>query len=352
MIATSTVVLLVRRAKYLGMIIIVATLQLLIIEYLVLASARAEPIGMEWLLSTLGVALLSPEMLILHFGAVLPGLALYFALTRGPRDPDASSNLRSALDVSGAQADYLWAAILAGLQGVALLVAIDPPLAQLIGKYLLLVVVFVLPTLIVAVLGIYFGIRYLRDFRRAGKRLWPLIRAYLKRLPHAVASLKQLPRAAIAELTETWLGWAMMVVTVIMFLIIFRYLEPDWQLIVWLLLRFVSGLGWAVIIGWTIFSTVMIIRALYWLYISLRRRIFPPGSFTPEHWKEIIRGQSPARQAETIVRTDHQSLGVAPDAFHEVLVDIAKDVRAEPALSVYWQHRAELEQVLKQERQG
>jgi hypothetical protein len=94
------------------------------------------------------------------------------------------------------------------------------------------------------------------------------------------------------------------------------------------------------------------IRRIPWLYFLLRLRVHPPRSFTPDQWRQRMRSYSAARQAELIVRTDHQSVGVTPAEFLDVLDGIVSVIEAEPALSTYWQYRAELEQVLKQERQG
>src|SRR5262249_16904382 len=94
------------------------------------------------------------------------------------------------------------------------------------------------------------------------------------------------------------------------------------------------------------------VRALRWLYFMIRPHVLSPRSFTPVQWTTRMCSLSAARQADLIARTDHQSLGLMPDEFLEVLNRLAPHISEEPALSVYWQHRAELEQILKQERNG
>jgi hypothetical protein len=123
-------------------------------------------------------------------------------------------------------------------------------------------------------------------------------------------------------------------------------------IIQWLGVRFVSGIAWAIVLGCVIFIVLTCIRTLRWLYVLLRPRTFPPGYFKPEQWKALIKSMSPARQAEMIVRTDHQSLGLTPEVFYDVLCTIEAQIVSDPAQSAYWQHRGELEQVLKQERRG
>jgi hypothetical protein len=84
-----------------------------------------------------------------------------------------------------------------------------------------------------------------------------------------------------------------------------------------------------------------------------RQRELPHGDVRQElPDRGVFRAIRRGRQAELVVRTDHQSVGVTPAEFLDVLEAVAPVVVAEPALSTYWQYRAELEQVLKQERQG
>jgi hypothetical protein len=79
---------------------------------------------------------------------------------------------------------------------------------------------------------------------------------------------------------------------------------------------------------------------------------FPPGYFKPEDWKEGIKTASAYAQEELLYRTDHNTLSLKPEQFLEVLKEIRPLIKAEPALSTYWGQRDQLEQVLKQERQG
>ena len=82
------------------------------------------------------------------------------------------------------------------------------------------------------------------------------------------------------------------------------------------------------------------------------RQKYRPGSFTPPHWKEKIKTLSASDQASHLLRTDHQSLSITAQEFVDVLKDIAPLIKEEPALSTYWNQRDQIEQALKQERDG
>ncbi|HVS00751.1 MAG TPA: hypothetical protein VMW27_29290 [Thermoanaerobaculia bacterium] len=79
---------------------------------------------------------------------------------------------------------------------------------------------------------------------------------------------------------------------------------------------------------------------------------FSPGSLTPEAWIERIKSAGAAQQDRLLVKTDHQALSLTPADFLEVLRQIRPLIQKEPALSTYWDQREQLEQVLKQEREG
>jgi hypothetical protein len=103
------------------------------------------------------------------------------------------------------------------------------------------------------------------------------------------------------------------------------------------------------LLGFCIWETS---RFLRWLAYFTRRRPYPPGTFTESGWKLLIGSERPERQEYILSRTTHQSLGLTPTQFLGVLQEVSALIEEEPALSTYWSHRAELEQVLKQERKG
>jgi hypothetical protein len=57
-------------------------------------------------------------------------------------------------------------------------------------------------------------------------------------------------------------------------------------------------------------------------------------------------------QHTLLLRTNYQSLGITADDYLELLKETRPLITSEPALSTYWSQRAQLEQVLKQERVG
>jgi hypothetical protein len=87
-------------------------------------------------------------------------------------------------------------------------------------------------------------------------------------------------------------------------------------------------------------------------YAITARWMYPPRSFTPETWKDLMKNASPKRQEDILLRTHHQSLGVNAVNYLQVLKEIEPLVREEPALSTYWDQRDQLEQALRQERRG
>jgi hypothetical protein len=98
-----------------------------------------------------------------------------------------------------------------------------------------------------------------------------------------------------------------------------------------------------------LFGTML--RQLAYLLFS-SSQIFPPGSFTSEEWKRRITKASVSQQKRLLRRTNHQSLDLTPEAFLETLEEINSAIKEEPAASAYWSQRDQLEQVLKQEKQG
>jgi hypothetical protein len=84
----------------------------------------------------------------------------------------------------------------------------------------------------------------------------------------------------------------------------------------------------------------------------LRSRKSPPGSSNPEDWKSRFNELTTEQQHDSLLRTDHQSLSLTASEFLEVLKEIETSVKGEPAVSTYWAQRDQLEEVLRQERQG
>jgi hypothetical protein len=95
-------------------------------------------------------------------------------------------------------------------------------------------------------------------------------------------------------------------------------------------------------------------RLLRQLVLSgfLGGRLFRPGLLTAEAWQRLFETADPEMQASYLSRTDHQALGLTPEQFLDVLKAIRARITAEPALSVYWDLRDQLEQTLRQERRG
>ncbi len=93
---------------------------------------------------------------------------------------------------------------------------------------------------------------------------------------------------------------------------------------------------------------------LFWiLRLSVTsRQIFPRGTFTPEGWKEKFSSATPWRQERLLFSTMPESMGLEAEEFLSVLIEVEASVGKDPALSMYWNRRDQLEQALRQERQG
>ena len=92
---------------------------------------------------------------------------------------------------------------------------------------------------------------------------------------------------------------------------------------------------------------------LWWLRFALApRRMFPPGAFLPAEWASVFQEADPRLQKELLLRTAHRSMNLEPEGFLGLLTEVETHVRWEPALSTYWDRRDQLEQALRQERQG
>lgn len=105
--------------------------------------------------------------------------------------------------------------------------------------------------------------------------------------------------------------------------------------------------------GLVLFILLYLMNETAWFFrLSLGARLsFPPGSWNPLDWKEAFKSSS--RYQETLLlRTNHQSLGLKPEEYLKLLIEIESLVEKEPALSTYWDQRDQLEQALRQEKPG
>jgi hypothetical protein len=107
----------------------------------------------------------------------------------------------------------------------------------------------------------------------------------------------------------------------------------------------IAGIGLVIFVLWTMFQLFKWLR-------YLASSPFPPGSFTREEWLKLLEPRSAGDQEEILLRTTHESLSLTPSGFLDVLNSAGSMIKGEPALSTYWRRRAELEQVLRQERRG
>jgi hypothetical protein len=125
--------------------------------------------------------------------------------------------------------------------------------------------------------------------------------------------------------------------------------------LLWLLVRQSHAIarGMAVLV-WLVSAFVvaaagaMLLSGVIW---RVRKRPFPPGSFEPDKWKQEMEQRRDKRE-ELLVRTTPQSVGLSAPQFLALLVAVESLDLAEPALSVYWERRYELEEIQRQERLG
>lgn len=83
-----------------------------------------------------------------------------------------------------------------------------------------------------------------------------------------------------------------------------------------------------------------------------RRRKYPHGSFTSDAWRARMQALDAAGQHDLLQRTDHHSLSLTVAGFLDVLKEVRPVIKAEPAQSTYWAQRSQLEEILRQDRQG
>ena len=84
----------------------------------------------------------------------------------------------------------------------------------------------------------------------------------------------------------------------------------------------------------------------------LRRLEFAQDSVSPMEWVQRIKQATPEHQALLLRSVDQQKLGVTIEEYLGILRSLDLSIIMEPALSVYWELRDNLEQVVKQERRG
>ena len=281
-----------------------------------------------WFMTGVVVLVLYPEFYALHVVAVSLTAAVYCALTWRARAQDSSSSLRSMIRVLevGSQVKGVLFGLVLQTMVVALMLLhwLFKPYPRIEAAINLgfMVVIFGIPS----IPALYDFIRWLRGPKPA--RTWRFsLRGAIRRFAVIVIFLVGMVLAMQVLMRLGSLGE-----------FVLTYHSRGTSLATLLVL--VAGAGY---LG---------AQRLRWLYFSLRPRMYGSRSFTPEEWQQRIRKSKPAQQAELIARTDHQSLGSTPAEFLGVLDAVNPAIRKEPALSTYWQHRADLEQVLKQERQG
>jgi len=116
----------------------------------------------------------------------------------------------------------------------------------------------------------------------------------------------------------------------------------------------IRGLVATFIVG----ATVVLVACLVILLRSLAVIIFPhpkpypPGSFTPTEWKQRLAQSDTEDQKDLLLRTNHETVGLLPPDFLELLKEVKPLIKEDPAASTYWTQRDKLQDVLRQERQG
>jgi hypothetical protein len=119
-----------------------------------------------------------------------------------------------------------------------------------------------------------------------------------------------------------------------------------------------SRLGPILAIALTILWLALAALALSWIVVLVarpllrRRRPYPAGSFTPDSWLAQLAAADAEAQAELLRRTNRDALGVDLVSFLDTLRSAEPRVKTDPAASAYWAKRHEIEQALRQERQG
>ncbi len=109
---------------------------------------------------------------------------------------------------------------------------------------------------------------------------------------------------------------------------------------------------------------VALISTLLYLVRRLARRVMasslvpktviPPNRLTGEGWMARIRAHArdPERQHLDLLRVDEESLGFTKQRFLRALEELEEHIHGEPALSTYWHRRSNMQNSLRQEREG
>jgi uncharacterized membrane protein YidH (DUF202 family) len=69
-----------------------------------------------------------------------------------------------------------------------------------------------------------------------------------------------------------------------------------------------------------------------------------------ERWSVLLERTTPHQQAALLDNVDHQYFRVTPGEYHDAIVRLESVIKKEPALSVYWRLRHEIEAVQRQQR--
>lgn len=272
----------------------------------------------------IGLVLLHPQLYAVQFLAILMVATLYGAMTRRVRTADTSAGPRALLGLWRVRHPASAALGILVLQVVIVAVkALDAgPAIETGAGVALFAISLIAGSAFLIAAAVAIG-RYL--LRRRSMKQWLQLVATL-----AVGGAVLMLLAAVFSV-------AVMSVT---------------QLAEFVLTRHGRMLSETVVVALIVAVAWLSIRRLRWLYIWIRPRMFAPRSITPDDWQARLRAASAARQAELILRTDHQTLGLEPSSFLGLLEVIEPTITSEPALSAYWEHRAELEQVVRQQRRG
>ena len=102
---------------------------------------------------------------------------------------------------------------------------------------------------------------------------------------------------------------------------------------------------------WWLTSALAILR-FRWMSIFLGRGSRVPKSIDPSAWRKMFVASSALNQANILNQTSHISVGLSVRGFLELLESCEIDVKRDPAATIYWRKRHEIEEILKQEKSG
>lgn len=119
--------------------------------------------------------------------------------------------------------------------------------------------------------------------------------------------------------------------------------------------RIGSTLTWA-IAGMVAIGAAVAIGFGGWVGVRVLREQIVGGHRELDEWRQALASASnsndPHRQAALLRGANHSTFSVAPRAFWEALVAVEGQIRADPASTLYWQRRREVEQILRRARPG